>query len=422
MQLKLVSLLGLVVLVGLAWAMSANRRRFPWRTVLTGLALQFGFAWFILETTMGRAFFDGAQDVFMKLLGCAAKGAEFVFGPLARADLLNEKLGAGNGFVFVVTVSATIILVSALSSFLYHYGILQRVVRGVAWVMQRVMKTSGSESLAAAANIFMGQTEAPLVIKPYLRRMTRSELMALMVGGMATIAGGVLAAYVGLRISAGHLLTASVMSAPAALMIAKVMLPESEVSETAGGASAKVPRETHNGLEALCRGAGDGMMLALNVMAMLIAFVAVVALANLLFGGVQSWCGVAAPMKLETVVGKVNAPFAWLMGVPWKDCQAVGEMLGQRIVLNEFIGYLALGDHIKAGALDPTVALDERSIMLTTYALCGFANFSSIAIQIGGIGALVPERRADLARLGLRAMVGGLIACYLTATVVGILR
>ena len=232
---------------------------------------------------------------------------------------------------------------------------------------------------------------------------------------MATIAGGVLAAYVSFGIDPGHLLTASVMSAPAALMIAKVMMPESEVSETAGGASAKVPRETHNGLEALCRGAGDGMTLALNVMAMLIAFVAVVALANLLFGGVQSWCGVVAPMKLETVMGRMNAPFAWLMGVPWKDCQAVGEILGQRIVLNEFIGYLALGDHIKAGTLD------ERSVRLTTYALCGFANFSSIAIQIGGIGSLAPNRRADLARLGLRAMIGGLLASYLTATIAGIL-
>ncbi len=416
MQLKLVSLLGLVVFVGLAWALSANRRLFPWRTVLTGLGLQFVFALFILETPFGRAAFDGAKVAFEKLLACAAEGARFVFGPLANESLLAASWGKDNKLIFLVVVSATIILVSALSSFLYHYGILQRVVRGVAWVMQRLMRTSGSESLAAAANILMGQTEAPLVIKPYLRRMTQSELLAMMVGGMATIAGGVLAAYVSFGIDPGHLLTASVMSAPAALMIAKVMMPESEVSETAGGASAKVPRETHNGLEALCRGAGDGMTLALNVMAMLIAFVAVVALANLLFGGVQSWCGVVAPMKLETVMGRMNAPFAWLMGVPWKDCQAVGEILGQRIVLNEFIGYLALGDHIKAGTLD------ERSVRLTTYALCGFANFSSIAIQIGGIGALVPERRADLAKLGLRAMVGGLIACYLTATIVGILR
>ncbi len=413
MQPKLVSCLGLVVLIGLAWACSLNRRKFPWRTVGAGLALQFAFALFILNTSAGRRTFDAAQGAFAGLLECAAKGAELVFGPLAKTGLLNEKLGPGNGFVFVVMVSATIILVSALSSFLYHYGILQRIVRAVAWVMQRLMGTSGSESLAAAANIFMGQTEAPLVIKPYLQRMTQSELMALMVGGMATIAGGVLAAYVGFNISAGHLLTASVMSAPAALMVSKILLPEIEASETAAGASAKVPRETFNGIEALCRGASDGVMLAINVMAMLIAFVAVVALANLSLAWVQTLCGVAQPLRLETLFGWVNAPFAWLMGVPGKDCLAVGQILGERIVLNEFIGYLSL-----SGQLDK---LDPRSVTLTTYALCGFANFSSIAIQIGGIGALAPERRKDLAKLGLRAMVGGLIACYLTATVVGIL-
>ena len=400
-------------MIGLAWACSTNRRRFPWRTVLAGLALQFLFALFILRTAVGEEIFQAAQNAFTKLLECAAQGADLVFGPLAREKLLTEKLGPGNGFVFVVTVSATIILVSALSSFLYHYGILQRIVRAVAWVMQRLMRTSGSESLAAAANIFMGQTEAPLVIKPYLKRMTQSELLALMIGGMASIAGGVLAAYVGFGISAGHLLTASVMSAPAALMMAKVMLPETEVSDTAAGASARVPRETHNGIEALCCGASEGLTLSLNVMAMLIAFVAVVALANLLLGWVQSWFNIADPVKLQTIFGWANAPCAWLMGVPARDCAVVGQILGERIVLNEFMGYLSLG-----GQVDK---LDPRSVTLATYALCGFANFSSIAIQIGGIGALVPERRKDLAQLGLRAMVGGLLSCYLTATVVGIL-
>jgi CNT family concentrative nucleoside transporter len=413
MQLKLVSLLGLVVFLALAWALSQNRRRFPWRTVLTGLALQFVFAVLILKTTPGRAVFGGAQRVFEGLLDSAAQGAKMVFGPLADGALLAEKWGPGNAFIFVVTVSATIILVSALSSFLYHYGILQRVVRGVAWVMQRVMRTSGSESLAAAANIFMGQTEAPLVVKPYLRRMTRSEIMALMTGGMATIAGGVLAAYVSFGIDAGHLLTASVMSAPAALLVAKIMLPETEVSDTASGASAKVPRETINGLEALCRGASDGMTLAWNVMAMLVAFVAVVALANLALVWAQTLCAIAQPVRLETVFGWLNAPFAWLLGVPAKDCPVVGQVLGERIVLNEFIGYVTLGKNL--GALDP------RSVTLATYALCGFANISSIAIQIGGIGALAPERRGDLARLGLRAMVAGLLACYSTAAIVGIL-
>ena len=415
MQTKLISLLGLVTLVALAWACSTNRRRFPWRTVLTGLGLQFLFAVFILKTTIGEKIFTGAQNAFLSLLDCAEEGSRLVFGPLADGKLLDATFGPGRGFIFVVVVTSTIILVSALSSLLYHYGILQRVVRAVAWVMQRVMRTSGSESLAAAANIFMGQTEAPLVIKPYLLRMTNSELLALMIGGMASIAGGVLAAYVGFKISAGHLLTASMMSAPASLMISKVLMPETEVSETAAGASAKVPRETTNGIEALCIGASEGMTLSINVMAMLIAFVAVVALANLLFGWVQGWFFTGQPLRLETIFGWVNAPFAWLIGVPTQDCGTVGQILGKRIVLNEFIGYLDLGDQIKAGTLQP------RSVTLTTYALCGFANFSSIAIQIGGIGALAPERRADLARLGLRAMLGGLIACYLTATIVGLL-
>ena len=277
MQLQLISLFGIFVLLLVAWACSQDRTRFPWRTVLSGLGLQFVFALLILRTETGNAIFVGAQRAADRLIGFAEDGAKFVFGPLANKALLAEKLGPGNAFIFVITVTATIILVSALSSVLYHYGILQKIVNAVAWVMERMMKTSGSESLAAAANIFMGQTEAPLVIKPYLKTMTASEIMAMMVGGMATIAGGVLAAYVSFGVSAGHLLTASVMSAPAALLIAKIMVPETEKSETAAGAHAGVERETHNGLDALCRGASDGVMLSLNVMAMLIAFVAIVA-------------------------------------------------------------------------------------------------------------------------------------------------
>lgn len=413
MQLKLVSLLGLIVFIGIAWGISSNRKRFPWRAVSWGLGLQFVFGWLILKTKPGAAVFDFFQRAVSKLIGFADNGAQMVFGPLADKGLLAEKLGPGKGFIFVITVTATIILVAALSSLLYHYGILQLVVRGTAWVMRRLMRTSGSESLAAAANIFMGQTEAPLVIKPYLARMTRSEILAMMTGGMATIAGGVLAAYVSFGISAGHLLTASVMSAPAALLIAKVMLPETETSETAAGASAKIPRETTNGLDALCRGASEGMMLAINVMAMLIAFVAVVALVNYLLSVGLRPFGVHASAPLQTLFGWVNAPFAWLMGVPAKDCVAIGGVLGERIVLNEFIGYLSLSKL--------TAALDPRSHTLATYALCGFANFSSIAIQIGGIGSLMPSRRSDLAKLGLRAMLGGLLASYLTATIAGIL-
>jgi len=419
MHLKLISLLGLFAMIGLAWACSLNRQRFPWRTVWTGLALQFVFALVVLKTEVGSRSFEFANAAVTRLLGFADEGAKMVFGPLANSSLLTDKWGAENAFIFVVTVTATIILVSALSSVLYHYGILQRVVRAMAWVMQRAMRTSGSESLAAAANIFMGQTEAPLVVKPYLLRMTRSELLALMVPGMASIAGGVLAAYVafgqraGRMDMAGHLITASFMSAPAALLIAKVMLPETEVSETAAGASAKIERESANGIDALCRGASEGMMLSINVMAMLIAFVAVVALINFLLAYPQTEAGVLTPVTLEKLFGWINAPFAWLIGVPWKDCATVGQVMGERIVLNEFIGYLSLSEH--------AAKLDSRSFVLATYALCGFANFSSIAIQIGGIGALAPARRADLAQLGLRAMVGGLLACYMTACVVGIL-
>jgi len=413
MQLKLISLLGLVVFIGVAWALSSHRNKFPWRVVLCGLGLQFLFGFLILRTTFGERVFDFCQRGVTKLIGFADEGSKMVFGPLADTALLSEKLGPNHAFIFVITVTATIILVAAISSLLYHYGILQLIVRGTAWVMQRLMRTSGSESLAAAANIFMGQTEAPLVIRPYLPKMTRSEIFALMTGGMATIAGGVLAAYVSFGIPAGHLLTASVMSAPAALLLAKVLLPETESSETAAGAPAKIPRETTNGLDALCRGASEGMMLAINIMAMLIAFVAVVALANYLISLGLRQVGVTSSTPLQTLFGWVNAPFAWLMGVPWKDCAAVGSVLGERIVINEFVGYFSLSQM--------TADLDPRSYTLATYALCGFANFSSIAIQIGGIGSLAPTRRADLAKLGLRAMVGGVLASYLTATIAGIL-
>jgi concentrative nucleoside transporter, CNT family len=412
MILKLASVLGMFAMIAMAWGISLNRKKFPWRTVISGVTLQFVFAWLILMTRPGRAVFGATQTAVQNLLDCAKKGGAMVFGPLSNKELLETHWGPANGVILAITVTVTIILVAALSSLLYHYGILQRVVRAMAWVMQRVMRTSGSESLAAAANVFMGQTEAPLVIRPYLPRMTQSEIMALMVGGMATIAGGVLAAYVDFGVSAGHLLTASVMSAPASLMIAKIILPETAVSETAAGASAAVPRETINGLDALCLGASDGLKLSLNVMAMLIAFVAVVALTNYLLALPQQAFGVAEPLTLQTVFGWLNAPFAWLIGIAPQDCMRVGAILGERIVLNEFVGYVSLSQQ--------KALMTERSFALATYALCGFANFSSIAIQIGGIGALVPSRRNDLARLGLRAMVGGLLACYLTATVVGI--
>jgi CNT family concentrative nucleoside transporter len=412
MHLRLISLLGLVAMIATAWAISSNRKKFPWRTVLWGLALQFLFALFTLQTPVGQAFFSACQRAVDKLNDFAGEGAKMVFGPLADRGSLEAGFGEG-AYVFAVSVSATIIVISALSTLFYHWGILQKVVHAMAWVMQKAMRTSGSESLAAASNIFVGQTEAALVIKPYISHMTESELLALMTAGMATIATGVMAVYANFGVPAGHLLTASVLSAPAALLISKVMLPELAASETGAKSSAAVERTTVNSIDALCRGAGEGVALAINVLGMLIAFVAAVALANYVLGWIQRLVNVSHPITFQNILGWVNWPFAWLMGTPVKDCNLVGQILGERIVLNEFIGYLSLTKQ-KAN-------LDERSFILATYALCGFANFASIAIQIGGIGLLAPDRRSDLARLGLRAMVGGLLASYLTATVVGVL-
>lgn len=416
MYLRLVSLLGLVSFIGLAWAVSANRKLFPWRTVLWGVGLQVGFALLILKTPWGAAVFVWVGQTIQQLIRFSTEGTRFVFGPLGD-DAAMATVFPQNPLVFAVLVTGTIIIVSCLSSVLYHWGLLQKVVRGIAWVMRRAMGTSGSETLSAAANIFMGQTEAPLLIKPYVARMTRSELQCMMVGGMATIAGGVAAVYsklgadAGHANMAGHLLTASVMNAPAALLISKVLLPETEVSETRGVAPKDPPRTSVNSIDALCRGAADGMMLSINVLAMLVGFMAMVALANYLLALPQTLVGVAQPATLQTLFGWANAPFAWLMGVPAADCLTVGQVLGERIVLNEFIGYVSL---------TKTTTLDPRSFAIATYALCGFANFSSIAIQVGGIGSLAPERRTEMAKLGLRAMLGGLLATYLSASIAGI--
>lgn len=416
MEGKLISALGLISFIGLAWIISYDRKNFPWKTVATGMGLQLAFALLTLKTEFGRTIFILAQKAVDQLNVSAGEGAKMVFGPIANQPLLAEKWGPENAFVFAIVITATIIVVSAVSSLLYHWNILQQIVRGVAWVMQRTMRTSGSESLAAAANIFMGQTEAPLVVKPYLLRMTKSELVSVMIGGMATIAGGVAVAYVAMGADAGHLLTASVISAPAALMVAKIILPETEQSETGRGATTSLEKTSTNSIDALCRGASDGMSLSINVLAMLIAFVAVVSLANVFLELIQAQVfRVDKPVTLQMIFGWLNAPFAWLIGVPAKDCIAIGQFLGERIVLNEFVGYLSLTNAYKTGLVD------ERSFILATYALCGFANFGSIAVQIGGIGALAPERRRDLATYGLRAMIGGIITCYLTATIAGIL-
>lgn len=416
-QLRLISLLGLVTFIALAWALSVNRRLFPWRTVLWGLGLQFTFAFLILKTPPGRAIFDFTGAAIRKLADFAMAGCQFVFGPLANSEAMGQSFGPQNALVLGILIMGTIIVVAMLSTLFYHWGLLQRVVHAMAWVMRKAMGTSGTETLSAAANVFMGQTEAPLLIKPYIPRMTRSELLCMMIGGMATIAGGVAAVYAAFGAQAGHpevagnLLTASVLNAPAALLISKILVPETEVSETAGGKVKDPPRTTVNSVDALCRGASDGMMLSINVVAMLIAFVALVAAVNFLLVWPQQQFHVANPVTLQAVLGWLNAPFAWLMGVPAQDCATVGGVLGERIVLSEFIGYTSLNN----------VTVDVRSYTIATYALCGFANVASIAIQVGGIGSLAPDRRGDMAKLGVRAMIGGLLACYLTATIAGIL-
>jgi CNT family concentrative nucleoside transporter len=414
------SLLGVLVILGLAWLLSARRKEIVWRTVVLGLSAQFAIALISLRTRAGGAFFLAANQVMDQLNQFALKGALIPFGFLARTDVmkviakrLEDSVAMDKGVIFAVSLPASLILVSTLSALFYHWGILQRVVQVMAWVMRKSMRTSGSESLAAAANTFLGQDESALVIKPYLEGMTRSEIMALMTIGMATIATGMVVLYSSWGLPAGHLITASMMSAPGALLIAKIMLPETEPSDTAGKDTALVPRATFNTFDAACRGALDGMKLSLNILAIVIAFVALVALANSILVGVQGWCGISRPQSFQDLMGYLNAPLAWLIGVPWHDCQKVGSLMGIRIVLNEFLAYDSL---VKQGA-----GLDPRSFLLATYALCGFANFSSIAIQIGGIGTLAPGRRRYLAELGLRAMVGGVLSCYLSAAIIGII-
>ncbi len=436
-ELHFANLFGWVSMLLLAWAISYNRKNFPWRTVIWGLGLQLTLAYLVLKTSWGEKFFVFAGKVVLKLTEFATVGTKFVFGPLADKTLMDKTFAPESGLVFAILVTGTVVIVAALSSLFYHWGVLQRVVRAVAWVMQKAMGTSGSETLSAAANIFMGQTEAPLVIRPYVPRMTRSEIMTIMVCGMAHIAGGVAAVYAAMGMAAGypntagHLLTASILNCPAALLIAKIMLPETEKSETAGASPATVPRTTANSVDAICRGAGDGFHLALNICAMLIAFIAIIALANYVYGFVQREAVYHSlrmldgrqvadnmayvPVTFQNVFGLLNAPFAWLMGVPSQDCLKVGQILGERIVLNEFVGYLDLTSNAK------TLALDPRSFMIATYALCGFANFSSIAIQVGGIGSLAPERRSEMAKVGFRAMIGGLLAAYMTACLAGFL-
>lgn len=403
---RFMSFVGLVAMVAIAFALSSSRKNVKWKTVLTGVAMQIVFGLLILKTPFGRRFFAVIKEGFNSLLAFTNEGSEFIFGGLADPSEF--------GFIFAFTVLPTIIFMSSLMSVLYHVGIMQKLVEWTAKLMMKFMGTSGAESLAAAANIFVGQTEAPLVIKPFVNKMTKSELMALMNGGMATVAGGVLAAYVGMGIDAGHLLAASVMSAPAALAIAKIMIPETEESSTAGVVNVDLPKTNANVIDAAANGAGEGLTLALNVGAMLLAFIALIAMMNGLLGLVGGWFGFPE-LSFEFLLGYAFAPFAFLLGVPWDECVRVGIMLGKKTVVNEFVAYMDLQTAIKEGSVS------QRSITIATYALCGFANFSSIAIQLGGIGGIAPERRHDLARLGIKALIGGTLACFMTACIAGLM-
>lgn len=405
-------LLGIAFFLGVAWALSSDRKRFPWRVVIGGLLLQFLIAGIILKTGLGRGFFEGAAGFVSKLVSMVEPGAKTVFGYLGDSS-------SQLGFVFAFAGSGLIVIIffSALMSMLYHIGLMQLLVGLLARLMAKTMGLSGGESMAAAANIFMGQTEAPLVVKPYIAKMTQSELNALMTGGFATIAGSVMAVYMA-RLGPGyaeHIITASVMSAPAAFVMAKLIRPETEQSLTLGKLDMKVERNATNIIEAAANGTTDGLRLWLNVVAMLIAFLALVNLINWPIGALGEAFRMEG-LSLQTIFGFFLTPVAWFMGVEGAtDCRLMGELLGTQISINEFVGYLRLVELRTAGAFE-----HDRSAVMAVYALCGFANLGSIGIQMGGLSALAPERKSDLARLAFKAMIGGALACWMTAMVAGV--
>jgi CNT family concentrative nucleoside transporter len=411
---RFTGILGLLTMLGLAYAFSTNRRAIRLKTVAWGLGLQLVFAVFVLRVETGRRVFQKAGDVVNRLLSYAFVGSEFVFGELG-------KQGSHLGFYFAFQVLPTIIFIAAFFAVLYHYGVMQFVIKIAAWIMTRVMGASGAESLNVAASIFMGQTEAPLTIRPFLPDLTRSELMTVMTSGMAHVSGGIMAAYIAFGIEPKHLLSAVIMTAPGTLLMAKMLVPETEQPKTAGRVVMSEDEEKtekeENLLGAVARGTTDGLHLALNIAAMLISFLALIALTNGILGGVHNWLAghriLWFPASLEKIFGVLFAPIAWVIGIPWHDCGVIGNLLGTRMVLNELVAFSMLGP-MRAG-------LDPRSFTIATFALCGFANLSSIGIQIGGIGALAPNKKSELARLGIRAMLAGTMANLMSASIAGML-
>ena len=402
---RFIGILGILVLLAIAVAMSNNRKSIPWRLVIWGLGLQLIFAIIILKTPIGQPFFGAVDTAIKKLLSFSDAGSDFLFksfsAGVVEAPLMN----------FAFRLLPTLIFFSSLITVLYHFGIIQFIVKWIARAMQMTMRTSGSETLSISANIFVGQTEAPLMVRPFVSKMTKSELMAVMVGGFATVAGGVMAMYVKILADipgiAGHLMAASIMSAPAALVIAKIIYPETESSDTMDDLKIVLEKKDDNAMEALSRGATDGMKLAANVGAMLIAFVAMIALVNAILGVMD--------LSLQQILGWIFSPLAWVMGIPWHEAGTMGTLMGEKLVLTELIAYGDLAE------LRATNSISDRSAIIASYALCGFANFASVGIQLGGIGGIAPERRKDLAKLVLKAMLGGALASWLTATLAGIL-
>ena len=409
---------GLSVLISFAYMVSSNKKSVDWRQIAAGVGLQIVFAVIVILVPGGREFFDFISRIFVKVIDFAMSGAVFVFGDLAKASEF--------GFIFAFQVLPTIIFFASLMGVLYHIGLMQKIVQGMAWVMLKVLRVSGSESLSVAANVFIGQTEAPLVVRPYIAKMTESELFTMMVGGMATIAGAVLAAYIAMLggtdevqrlFYARHLLAASVMAAPATIVIAKLLRPETEESLTKGTVHLEIEKTATNVIEAAANGAADGVKLSLNVGGMLLAFFALITMVNFPLAWIGQVTGIESvigqTLSLSIILGYILSPLAWIIGIPWNEAVMVGGLIGEKIVINEFVAYLHLGE-IKH-------TLSEHSVLITTYALCGFANFSSIAIQLGGIGGLAPNRRSDIARLGMRAVMGGTLATMMTATIAGVL-
>jgi CNT family concentrative nucleoside transporter len=420
---RFTGVLGLLVILALAYLFSTERKAIKLKTVLWGLGLQLSFAIFVLRFSAGRYLFEKAGYYVNLLLSYAFYGSQFVFGELGLPAAPSPGFAASpEHFLFAFQVLPTIIFIAAFFALLYYIGVMQLIIRFAAWIMTRVMGASGAESLNIAASIFMGQTEAPLTIRPFLNKLTKSELMVVMTSGMAHVSGGIMAAYIAFGIKAEFLLTAVIMTAPGTLLMAKMLVPETEQPLTAGRVELPEMEKDANFLGAISRGTVDGLHLALNVGAMLISFIALLYLVNAMMGGAHNWLAIHPrlhltwfPSSLQQIFGWVFAPVAWLIGIPWHDCAAMGNLLGTRMVINEVVAFQQLGELIKASAFDP------RSARIATFALCGFANFSSIGIQIGGIGALAPEQRSQLAKFGIRAMLAGTMANLMSASIVGIL-